>query len=157
MTNTIGQYERWPSEEPTLSFGTSIIFWNTEDFLMSDNGSKIGITVLPRLALKEGYSDVLNSSLLRSMDGGGANQLRNRSLANSYQVVESYILTKGQLNTLQDFYKLLGGVEPFLKYDKISDSVCLYRFRSPISYTVDSGKFKVELQLERLPSNSYLQ
>lgn len=110
--------------------------------------------VLPKFPTIEGYQRSKVDTRLISEPDAGPNKIRNRFTAAPIPCSERYILKKGNLETLEQFYKDLGnGAERFVKPDPLTRQNVEYRFVEPFSINILGGVFfEVVLSLEIMPS-----
>lgn len=107
---------------------------------------------LPQSPLLEGFSDTPQDSVLRS-EMTALTKQRNRFTAVVFDVEESYLMTPAQYSSFKTFYHstLGNGAAQFLKNNPETGLQELYQFSSVYEGEFNGVKYKVDLEMERLP------
>lgn len=108
---------------------------------------------LPEFPLSDGYSDLPSDNVLATAMATGPIKIRLRSTAAPRIINVQYILSVFQKQILEQFYLLLGGVNPFYWTTPDSGEVLTVRFKagSRPQYQIDGINFRASFTLEVVP------
>lgn len=109
---------------------------------------------LPQAPLVDGLRETAADTTLRTAMDAGPAKLRSRTTAGVAKLSLSYIMSREEVGTLQEFFDddLVSGALKFSFPHPRVDATVECRFRQPPAYAPINGDFfRVALELEVLP------
>lgn len=109
---------------------------------------------LPQAPLVSSYQETLPETAIRTKMDHGPAKLRQRTTAGTTDIVVSYLLSRTQVQTLDDFFltELSGGSSGFTYPHPRREVPVTARFRKPPQLSARSGQYyTARLELEILP------
>lgn len=109
---------------------------------------------LPAFPLAESFRETLPDTAIRSPMEQGPAKVRLRTTAGVAHMSMSYVVSRAQAETLEDFYRdtLSGGSLAFDFMHPRKEQTVSCRFRKPPEYlSLNGERFRAMLELEVLP------